>query len=84
VSGFRRAIRKVGRHWRDKGPAATFRAIAETLLRPMIRRRQRMVYDIDLTSPRAPSEWGPGEQLLIFGRDNIGELGAEMLETLEP
>lgn len=79
-----RAVRKVKRHWTRKGPLATFKAIAATLASPVFRTRQRLVFDIELTSPRDPSEWGPGESLLVFGRDNISSFPPKLLETLEP
>ena len=48
------SIKKVKRYWRDKGPAATSRAILETVVSPLFRHRKRLVLDIDLTSPREP------------------------------
>jgi len=78
------AVQKVRLHWTEKGPAATAAAVAETLVRPLFRHRKRLVLDIDLTAPREPSVWGPGEKLLIFGPDNIDSLSPELLATMEP
>jgi hypothetical protein len=84
VPALRRAAKKVRLHWQERGALATIRAIVETLVRPVFRYRKRLVYDIALTSPREPSEWGPGEKLLIFGPENIDQLGPELMATLEP
>jgi hypothetical protein len=80
----RQSVKKFKRYWTEKGPLAAVRAVAETLATPFFRHRKRFVLDIDLTTPREPSEWAPGEQLLIFGSDNIDTLPAGLLETLEP
>jgi len=80
----RRAIRKVKRHWNEKGPLATAAAVTETLVSPILRHRKRLVLDIDLTAPRRPSEFGSGEKLLVFGPDNIDSLNPELLATMEP
>jgi hypothetical protein len=68
----------------EKGPTATARAIAEALISPFFRRRKRLVLDIDLTVPRDPSEWGPGENLLIYGPDNIDDLDPKLLTAMTP
>jgi hypothetical protein len=84
MPAIRKSIKQVKHYWKEKGPLATTKAIVETLVSPLFRHRQRLVFDIDLTALREPSVWGPGENLLVFGPENIESLCPELLATMEP
>jgi hypothetical protein len=79
-----RTIQKVRRQWARKGATGTALAVLETVLRPLIRRRRRMVFGVSLAEPRPASEWGPSETLLIYGPHNIGELSEELTRSVRP
>ena len=83
TAAIRRSAKQLRRYWKEKGSFRTILAIIETLVTPLVRRRQRLVYDISLSEPRYASEWGPGERLIIFGPENIGTLDPDLLATLE-
>jgi hypothetical protein len=84
MAAIRRSGKQVRRYWKEKGSFRTILAIIETLATPLVRQRKRLVYDIALTESREASEWGPGENLLIFGPEDIGTIDADLLATMEP
>jgi hypothetical protein len=84
LAAIRRSGKQVRRYWKEKGSFRTVLAIIETLATPLLRRRKRLVYDISLTERREASEWGPGENLVIFGSENIGTIDSDLLATMEP
>ena len=42
-----------------------------TLAGHVVRRRNHVVFELDLTVPREPTPWAPGERVLEIGPDNI-------------
>ena len=75
-------VRKVSSRIREAGLRRTLAAIASTAVSPILRRRERLIWEITL-DPRAPSVWDRGEKLMILGPDNIEkELTDQLLAAL--
>ena len=61
---------------------AVVRALVQ-LAGHVIRRRNHVVYELDLTIPREPIVWAPGERVIEIGPENIdAEMTPELLEFL--
>jgi hypothetical protein len=75
---------RVAAFWKRKGTAGTLYAIFRDLLSYVIRHRCRLVFEVQLTSPREPSVWGPRETFLSIGPEEIQNLHPTLLATIEP
>lgn len=82
VTALDQTFTRVKRHWKRKGASATIFSIVETVLQPVIRRRRRLVLDVDLDE-REPSTWAASETLHIFGPENIDQLHPELKKSLQ-
>lgn len=51
-------------------------------MRPLLRRRQRFVFEADLTIPREPSQWALNETVLVIDADNLDRVNREVLASL--
>jgi hypothetical protein len=63
-------VRKVRSHLRQAGFRRTLVAAVLTAVSPVVRRRERLIWEVKL-GPREPSTWERGEKLLILGPENI-------------
>ena len=63
-------VRKVGLRLREAGFRGTLLALMSTALSPIVRRRERLIWEMNL-GPLPPSVWEHGEKLMILGPDNI-------------
>jgi hypothetical protein len=64
---FHLAADRIGRYWRQQGTWRTARFLGSRILRC----RRYVVYETDLSEPRAATEWLDGEELHIIGPDTI-------------
>ena len=76
-------IDKVKRRSRERGLASVLVAIAETLARPVVRRRRRLVFEAPLNVEYAPSTWSGNEILMVIGPEQIDSLNPQLAATLE-
>jgi RimJ/RimL family protein N-acetyltransferase len=63
-------IRRVRGRIAEEGLLRTARGILATLASPVVRRRERLIWEVEIGAQK-PSVWKAGERLLIFGPDNI-------------
>jgi GNAT superfamily N-acetyltransferase len=61
---------------------ATLFAIVETILRPVLRLRRRLVYIAFLDDSRTASKWAPSERLVVVGLEDLAGLNAQTKEFL--
>ena len=73
---------KVKQTWRTRGMFATLFAIAETILRPVLRLRRRLVYVAFLDDARTASKWSPNENLIVVGPEDLAGLNAQTKKFL--
>ena len=45
--------------------------VKRTILPRLLKHYRRMIWEVDLTAPRKPSEWAAAERLIVLGPDNV-------------
>jgi len=56
---------------RAKGIRGIVAVLARTVLHPLVRHNRRLIWEVDLRKIRQPSHWEAGEEIVVFGPDNL-------------
>ena len=57
--------------WRRRGALGMLQSAARAVIHLIVRRRDRLIWAMDLSQPPAVAPWTSGEHLLILGPDNL-------------
>jgi RimJ/RimL family protein N-acetyltransferase len=69
--------------WRRRGARGMLLSTVRAALHLIVRRRDRLIWEMDLSQPPAVAPWTSGERLLILGPDNLDrELTPELRSFL--